>query len=45
MKRLLSFLLTGITLFTKLGHIDNITQNELKSILGDGNVSVTFSLK
>lgn len=31
--------------FTKLGHIDNITQNELKSILGDGNVSVTFSLK
>lgn len=31
--------------FTKLGHIDNITQDELKAILGDGNVSVTFSLK
>ena len=30
--------------FTKLGHIDNITQDELKSILGDGNVSATFSL-
>ncbi|MBE6877187.1 MAG: hypothetical protein E7496_10815 [Ruminococcus sp.] len=31
--------------FTKLGHIDNITQNELKSILGEGNVSITFALK
>ncbi len=31
--------------FTKLGHIDNITQDTLKNILGDGNVSVTFSLK
>lgn len=30
--------------FTKLGHIDNITQDELQSILGDGDVSVTFSL-
>ncbi len=29
--------------FTKLGHIDNITQQELKAILGDGNVTVTFS--
>lgn len=31
--------------FTKLGHIENATQNELKSILGDGSVTVTFSLK
>ncbi|MDE5917006.1 MAG: hypothetical protein K2G62_02635 [Oscillospiraceae bacterium] len=31
--------------FTKLGHIDNVTQNELKSILGDGSVKITFSLK
>ncbi|MBQ8928394.1 MAG: hypothetical protein IJ055_09020 [Oscillospiraceae bacterium] len=30
--------------FTRLGHIDNITQDELKAILGDGNVRVTFSL-
>ena len=29
--------------FTKLGHIDNITQKELKAILGGGNVSVTLS--
>ena len=28
--------------FTKLGHIDNITQDELKTILGDGNVTVTL---
>ena len=28
--------------FTKLGHIDNITQQELKAILGDGDVTVTF---
>jgi len=31
--------------FTKLGHINNITQEELKVILGDGNVTVTLSLK
>jgi len=30
--------------FTRLGKIDNITQTELKQILGDGDVSVTFSL-
>lgn len=30
--------------FTRLGRIDTITQNELKEILGDGNVTVTFSL-
>lgn len=30
--------------FTKLGHID-ITQSELKSILGDGDVEVVFSLE
>lgn len=30
--------------FTKLGKIDNVSQNELKKILGDGDVSVTFSL-
>lgn len=30
--------------FTRLGHIDDITQSELKNILGDGNVTVTFSL-
>lgn len=30
--------------FTKLGKIENITQEELKSILGSGNVEVTFSL-
>ncbi|MDE6034977.1 MAG: aldo/keto reductase [Ruminococcus sp.] len=29
--------------FTKLGKIDNITQSELKEILGAGSVSVTFS--
>ncbi len=29
--------------FTKLGHIDNITQEELKAILGGGNVTVTLS--
>lgn len=29
--------------FTRLGKIDNITQSELKEILGAGNVSVTFS--
>lgn len=31
--------------FTKLGHIDNITQDELKAILGEENVTVTLSLK
>lgn len=30
--------------FTRLGRIDNITQNELKEILGSGNVTVTFSV-
>lgn len=30
--------------FTRLGKIDNITQKELKGILGDGNVTVTLSL-
>lgn len=29
--------------FTKLGHINNITQEELKAILGDGNITVTLS--
>lgn len=29
---------------TKLGHIDNVTQDELKEILGTGNVEVTLSL-
>ena len=31
--------------YTKLGHIGNITQEELKSILGEGNVTVTLALK
>ena len=31
--------------FTKLGHIDNITQDELKDILGESDVTVTLSLK
>lgn len=30
--------------FTRLGKINNITQSELKSILGTGNVSVVLSL-
>ena len=30
--------------FTKLGKIENITQKELKDILGNGDVTVTFSL-
>lgn len=30
--------------FTKLGHIDDVTQEELKSILGDGDVIVELSL-
>lgn len=31
--------------FTKLGHIENITQEELKEILGVGDVTVTLTLK
>ena len=31
--------------FTKLGHIDNITQEELKEILGARDVTVTLTLK
>ena len=31
--------------YTKLGHIDNITQEELKAILGESDVTVTLSLK
>lgn len=30
--------------FTKLGHVDNITQEELKKILGEGDCQVTISL-
>ncbi|MGH0052277.1 MAG: cyclophilin-like fold protein [Sphaerochaetaceae bacterium] len=30
--------------FTRLGTIDNITQEELKNVLGDGNVVVSLSL-
>ncbi len=30
--------------FTRLGKINDITQSELKEILGDGNVTVTFSI-
>jgi len=31
--------------YTKLGHIDNITQDELKDILGEGDVTITLSMK
>ena len=31
--------------FTKLGRIENITKAELKEILGEGNVVITFSLE
>ena len=31
--------------YTKLGHIDNITQEELKALFGEGDVTVTLSLK
>ena len=31
--------------YTKLGHIDNITQDELKALFGEGNITVTLSLK
>ncbi|WP_373845146.1 cyclophilin-like fold protein [Clostridium sp.] len=30
--------------FTKLGHINDVTQAELKEILGNGNVTMTFEL-
>jgi len=30
--------------FTKLGHIDNVSQDELKEILGNGNIEVKFEL-
>lgn len=30
--------------FTRLGKIDNVTQDELKAILGDGDVTVTLEL-
>lgn len=30
--------------FTKLGKIENVTQDKLKEILGEGNVTVTLSL-
>lgn len=30
--------------FTKLGHVNNVTKEELKEILGDGSVTVTLSL-
>ena len=30
--------------FTRLGKIDNLTVEELREILGDGNVTVTLSL-
>ena len=29
---------------TKLGHIDNISADELRQLLGDGNIVATFSL-
>ena len=31
--------------FTQLGKVQDLTQQQLKEILGDGNVTVTFSLK
>ena len=31
--------------FTKLGHVENMTQEELKSLLGDGDVQIILSLK
>lgn len=30
--------------FTRLGKIENVTPEELKEILGDGNVTITISL-
>ena len=35
---------TNNWLFTKLGKVQNISQDELKNILGRGNVELTFSL-
>ena len=31
--------------FTRLGKIDNVNKTRLKQILGEGNVTVTFSIK
>lgn len=31
--------------YTKLGHIENTTQEELKTIFGEGDITVTLSLK
>lgn len=31
--------------FTRLGRVQNVSGKELKDILGEGNVSVTFSLR
>lgn len=31
--------------YTKIGHVDNISQEELKNILGKGDVNITLSLK
>ena len=31
--------------YTKLGHIDNTTQEELKALFGEGDITVTLSLK
>ena len=31
--------------FTKLGHINNITQEELKALLGDEDVTVSLSIQ
>ena len=31
--------------YTKLGHIENTTQEEIKTVLGEGDVTVTLSLK
>lgn len=31
--------------YTKIGHVDNLTQEELKNILGKGDVKITLSLK
>lgn len=31
--------------FTKLGHVDNMTQEDLKTLLCDGDVTITLSLK
>lgn len=31
--------------YTKIGHVDNLTQEELKNIHGKGDVKITLSLK